>query len=205
MIRELSVQIIDAQLARNFASQKPDGYKALAEVGFPVLYSTNPECALIQNLIEHAGGHYVDMGGTKLLEEGKAGIKGIVEPVACTPTGLCVRQTAAGVPVGSPSQTPGGAQNSKNIMDGIDGEANGKQELGLRGIAARIDATWSVYFKGEIRDLWKRQSRLDSFWVMGGYTQQHGWHSRTLTLQIKAALEGVLPPAYLDTLISTKR
>ncbi|KAJ5962068.1 hypothetical protein N7501_007009, partial [Penicillium viridicatum] len=27
---------------------------------------------------------------------------------------------------------------------------------------------------------------------MGGYTQQHRWHSRTLALQIKAALEAQL-------------
>jgi hypothetical protein len=39
-------------------------------------------------LLEKAGGHYVDGGGTKLLEEGKAGIKADVEPVAYTATGL---------------------------------------------------------------------------------------------------------------------
>lgn len=63
---------IDAQLARDLlahlASQEPDRYKALAATGFPVLDSTNPECAFMQNLIERAGGHYVDVGGTKLLE-----------------------------------------------------------------------------------------------------------------------------------------
>lgn len=34
---------------------------------------------------------------------------------------------------------------------------------------------------------------------MGGYTQQHRWHSQTLGLQIKAELEGVLPPAHRKT------
>lgn len=185
---------IDAQLTRNlfahFASQEPDRYGALAAAGFPVLDSTNPECALMQNLIERAGGHYVDIGGTKLLEEGKAGIKANVEPVAYTSTGLrfsdgsyvdvdaviwCtgfadkdVRETAAGILGGSPSQTSGGAQNGKNSMDG---EANGKQKFGPHEIAVRIDATWGVDSEGEIRGLWKRQSRLDGFWVMGGYTQ----------------------------------
>jgi hypothetical protein len=47
---------IDAQLARDLlahlASQEPDRYKALAATGFPVLESTSPECALMQNLIE---------------------------------------------------------------------------------------------------------------------------------------------------------
>lgn len=219
---------IDAQLARDLlahlASQEPDRYKALAATGFPVLDSTNPECALMQNLIERAGGHYTDMGGTKILEEGKAGIKANVEPVAYTATGLrfsdgshvdvdaviwCtgfadknVRETAIEILGGSASQASGSSQNDKNGVDGMNGEANGKQKLGPREIAARIDATWGVDSEGEIRGLWKRQSRLDGFWVMGGYTQQHRWHSRTLALQIKAALEGVLPPAYLDTPMS---
>lgn len=221
---------IDAQLARNlfahFASQEPDRYKALAAVGFPVLDSNNPECVLIQNLIERAGGHYVDMGGTKLLEEGKASVKANVEPVAYTATGLrfsdgshvdvdaviwCtgfadknVRDTAAEILGGSASQVSNGAQNGKDGVDGMNGEANGKQKLGPREIAARIDATWGVDSEGEIRGLWKRQSCLEGFWVMGGYTQQHRWHSRTLALQIKATLEGMLPPPYLDTPISTK-
>ncbi|KAJ5505917.1 hypothetical protein N7453_004874, partial [Penicillium expansum] len=205
---------IDAQLSRNlfahFASQEPYRYEALAAAGFPVLDSTNPECALMQNLIERAGGHYIDIGGTKLLEEGKAGIKANVEPVAYTSTGLqfsdgsyvdadaviwCtgfadkdVRETAAEIL----GQTSGGAQNGKNSMDSMDGEANGKQKFGPHEIAARIDATWGVDSEGEIRGLWKRQSRLDGFWVMGGYTQQHRWHSRTLALQIKAAIEAQL-------------
>ena len=218
--------IVDAQFARNlfahFASQEPDRYKALAAAGFPVLDSHNPECALMQNLIERAGGHYVDVGGTKLLEEGKAGIRANVEPVAYTATGLrfsdgshvdadaviwCtgfadrnVRETAAEILGGSPGQAPNVAENGKNS---VDGEANSKQKLGPREIAARIDATWGVDSEGEIRGLWKRQSRLHGFWVMGGYTQQHRWHSRTLALQIKAELEAVLPPAYLDTPILT--
>ncbi|KAJ5700121.1 hypothetical protein N7536_003134 [Penicillium majusculum] len=210
---------INAQLARGllalFASQEPDRYKALAATGFPVLDSTNPKCALMQNLIERAGGHYVDVGGTKILEEGKAGIKANVEPVAYTATGLrfsdgshvdvdaviwCtgfsdknVRETAIEILGSSASQASSSFRNDKI------GEANGTQKLGPREIAARIEATWGIDSEGEIRGLWKRQSRLDGFWVMGGYTQQHRWHSRTLALQIKAALEGVLPPAYLDT------
>ena len=222
---------IDAKLARDLlahlASQEPDRYKALAATGFPVLDSTNPECALMQNLIERAGGHYVDVGGTKLLEEGKAGIKANVEPVAYTATGLrfldgshvdvdavmwCtgsadknVRETATKILGGPASQAPSSSQNDKNGVDGKNGGANGKQKLGPCEIAARIDATWGVDSEGEIRGLWKRQSRLDGFWVMGGYTLQHRWQSRTLALQIKAALEGVLPPAYLDTPMNNRR
>ncbi|CAI7663527.1 unnamed protein product [Penicillium viridicatum] len=206
---------IDAQLAHDLlahlASQEPDLYKALAATGFPVLDSTNPECALMQSLIECA-------------EEGKAGIKANVEPVAYTATGLrfsdgshvdvdaviwCtgfadknVRETAIEILGGPASQASSSSQNDKNGVDDMNGEANGKHKLGPCEIAARIDATWGVDSKGAIRGLWKRQSRLDGFWVMHGYTQQHWWHSRTLALQIKAVLEGVLTAAYLDTPMS---
>jgi len=222
---------VDAQLARSlfthFASQEPDRYKALTAAGFPVLDSNNPNCALMKNLVERAGGHYIDVGGTKLLEEGKAGIKANVEPVAYTTTGLrfsdgssvdadaiiwctgfadkSVRNAAIRV-LGdsSQSQALNGAQNDTNGVDGIDGEASGNQKLTSHEIAARLDATWGVDAEGEIRGLWKRQSRLGNSWVMGGYTQQLRWHSRTLALQIKAALEGILPPAYRDTPVLSK-
>ncbi|KAJ5779330.1 hypothetical protein N7457_007050 [Penicillium paradoxum] len=219
--------VIDAQLMRNvfanFASQEPDRYKALAATGFPVLDSNSPGITLMQNLLERAGGHYVDVGGTKVLEEGKAGIKANVEPVAYTATGLrfsdgshldadaiiwCtgfadknVRVTAAGILGGDYStDAPNDARHDASSMN----ETKGMQKLGPREIAARIDATWGLDLEGEVRGMWKRQSRLDNFWVMGGYAQLHRWHSRTLALQIKAALEGVLPPAYMDTPSSAK-
>jgi hypothetical protein len=200
---------IDAQLARNlfahFASQEPDRYKALADAGFPVLDSSHPECALMQNLIERGGGHYVDVGGTKLLEEGKVDMKTLVEPVAYTESGLrfsdgsCVDVDAIIWCTGFADKNVRDA--ALEVLGGIQGQ-NGKTEDGkLSGpeIASRLDATWGVDSEGEIRGLWKRQSRLENLWVMGGYTQQHRWHSRTLALQIKAALENVLPPAYRDT------
>lgn len=74
-----------------------------------------------------------------------------------------------------------------------------KQILGAREIASRLDGTWGIDEEGEIRGMWKRHSRMDNFWIMGGFTSQHRWFSRTLALQIKAKLEGVLPPAYRET------
>jgi hypothetical protein len=75
-----------------------------------------------------------------------------------------------------------------------------KDLLGPRDIAERLESTWGVDAEGEIRGMWKRHPRLENYWITGGYTQQHRWHSKTLALQIKAALEGILPPAYRDTL-----
>lgn len=209
---------VDGQLARGlfamFASKEPKRYEALEAAGFPVLDSSHPTSALMHNLLEKAGGHYVDVGGTKLFVEGKAGIKAGVEPVTYTATGLrfsdgstvdadaivwCTGfsdgnlcSTAAEILGGSPSELNGTA-------NGVKTNGESKHLLRPHELAKRVDATWGIDDEGEIRGMWKRHLRLDNFWVMGGYTQQHRWHSRTLALQIKAALAGVLPPAYRDT------
>lgn len=207
---------VDGQLARGlfqmFASQEPKRYAALKAAGFPVLDSAHPSSALMHNLLERAGGHYVDIGGTKLLEERKvSSIKTGVEPVAYTAMGLkfsdgsvvdadaivwCtgfadtdVCNTAAKILGGGSSTVNGETESSQ--LNGED-----MHVLGPREIAARLDGTWGVDEEGEIRGMWKRHLRLNNFWIMGGFTSQHQWFSRTLALQIKAALEGVLPPAY---------
>lgn len=209
---------VDGQLGRGlfqmFASKEPKRYAALEAAGFPVLDSSHPSCALMHNLLERAGGHYVDVGGTKLLEQRKVGIKAGVEPVGYTVAGLrlsdgstidadavvwCtgfadtdVCSTAAEILGGGSSIMNGDAESSQ-----VTGES--KHILGPKEIAARLDGTWGIDEEGEIRGIWKRHLRLDSFWIMGGFTSQHRWFSRTLALQIKAALEGVLPPAYRNT------
>lgn len=210
---------VDAQLGRNlfgsFASKEPDRYDALKAAGFPVLDSNDPTQALMHNLLERAGGHYVDIGGTRLIEEGKVAIKANVEPVAYTSTGLQFSDGSTleadvivwctGFADGNLLETAAEILGTRSFM------ANGnksreerqeeyrKQRLGPKEIAARLEATWGVDAEGEIRGMWKRNPRLDNFWVMGGYTQLQRWHSQTLALQIKATLENILPPAYLNT------
>lgn len=204
--------VIDAQLARNlfasFASQEPNRYAALTVAGFPVVDSRDESAALMHNLIERAGGHYVDVGGTKLLAEGKAAVKAGTEPVAWTEGGLRfgdgseVEADAVVWCTGFADRDARGT--AAEVLGG--GEEGGEEEggekdglLGPREIAARLDATWGVDAEGEIRGMWKRHLRVENYWVMGGYTQQHRWHSNTLALQIKAALEEILPPAYRET------
>jgi hypothetical protein len=210
---------VDSQLGRElfatFASQEPKRYdEALKAAGFPVLDSSHHTSSLMHHLLEKAGGHYVDVGGTKLLKEGKAGIKAGVEPVAYTATGLRFSDGSTvdadaivwctgfsdGNLCSTAAEILGGASESNGTANGVKA-ANGENKplLGPYELAERVDATWGIDAEGEVRGMWKRHMRLDNFWVMGGYTQQHRWHSRTLALQIKAALEGVLPPAYRDT------
>ncbi|KAL2839732.1 hypothetical protein BJY01DRAFT_250332 [Aspergillus pseudoustus] len=215
--------VVDGQLARGlfamFAANQPERYAALEAAGFPVLDSRDPSCALMHNLLERAGGHYVDVGGTKLIEEGKVGVKALVEPVGYTETGLrfsdgsCVDADAViwctgfadSNVVTTAAEILGGRPDSAYANGSSAGDAEVITEthkakkthtLGPHEIAPRLDPTWGIDEEGEIRGMWKRHPRAENIWIMGGYTQQHRWHSRTLALQIKAALEGILPAAY---------
>ncbi|KAM0489586.1 hypothetical protein ACHAP8_012421 [Fusarium lateritium] len=189
---------ISGQLARNLfrmlASKEPDRYTALRKAGFPVLDSAEPNQALYSNLVERAG-------GTELLVQGKAGIKSGVEPVAFTETGLRFSDGST-TDANSVIWCTGYADRDVRdtvveILGGDEGVHDGNM-LGLPEIAARLDATWGVDSEGGIRGVWKRQLRLENYWVMGGFTQQHRWYSRVLALQIKAALEGILPEAHRE-------
>ncbi|CAD0083617.1 unnamed protein product [Aureobasidium vineae] len=181
--------IVDSQLAKGLfaqlASQEPDRYSALRNVGFPVIDSTDPEASLAHNLIERGGGHYVDTGATELLAEGKVGFRAGVEPQAYTKFGLHLSDDTT-LDADAVIWCTGFADKDacETVAD-------------IMKIPLPVDATWGVDEEGEIRGMWKRHSKVDNYWVMGGFTQQHRWHSNTLAQQIKASLEGVLPPPYL--------
>jgi hypothetical protein len=195
--------VVSAQLAHNLyrklASQEPDRYATLSKAGFPVLDSADPGQALWSNLIERAGGHYVDIGGTEILAQGKVGIKAGIQPIAYMETGLLFSD-------GTTADTDAiiwcTGFADRDVRDtaidilGGDQTTDSESFLGSREITARLDATWGVDSEGEIRGMWKRHLHLENYWVMGGFTVQHRWYSRVLALQIKAALEDILPPAY---------
>lgn len=191
--------VVDSQFARGLnaqmAAQEPDRYEKLAAAGFPVLESRSDHGTdLMHNLLERAGGHYVDTGATRLLADGDCSIKSNVEPMAFKETGLRFSDVSnievdAIVWCTGFADTNVRAVAAEHLGGGPDAE----------DIASRLDATWGLDEEGEIRGLWKRQLNIDNYWLMGGFTSQHRWHSRTLALQIKAELAGILPPAYRET------
>lgn len=176
----------------------------MSKAGFPVLDSRDPSTNVIQNLFGRGGGHYVDVGGTDLIAEGKVDVRGMVEPTAYTEVGLrlsdgshletdaviwCtgfsdknVRATAREILGDSPYDSP--------LKDDV---------LGPQEIAEQLDASWGVDIEGEVRGVWKRHLLVENYWVIGGTIQHQRWWSRPMVQQIKLALEGNLPPAYRDT------
>lgn len=145
---------VDGQLGRglltSLADQEPDRYANLAAAGFPVIDSRHPEAVLMHNLLERAGGHYVDVGGTKLLEDGKVDVKAGTEPVAYTPTGLrfsdgtCIDADAIIWCTGFSDKNI--CSNAAQILGGsqLNEDMNGGKSnlMNPSDIAARLDPTW---------------------------------------------------------------
>lgn len=159
--------IVDGQLGRELisalASAEPERYAAVKAAGFPVLDSREPTCALIHNLLKRAGGHYIDVGGTKLVEEGKVSIKAGAEPVSYTETGLqfsdstcldadaiiwCTGFADSNV-VTTATEILGGKSDVTVANTKIDDQTGRAHVLTPGDIASRLDATWRVDEEGE--------------------------------------------------------
>ncbi|KAL8366311.1 hypothetical protein RB595_004873 [Gaeumannomyces hyphopodioides] len=195
------------ELFASLARAEPDRYRALAATGFPVLDSADKDACLLHNILERGGGHYVDMGTTRLIADGKVGVKAGVAPVAYTEHGL---RFSDGSTIEADAVVWCTGFRDKDVRQvlldvlGSEPEQGGPGRLGPRDVLARMDATWGVDAEGEVRGVWKRHLGLErdggvNYWVTGGHTQFHRYHSTTIVLQIKAELEGLLPEAYRKT------
>lgn len=190
---------VDTQLAKGlfamFGSKEPERYAALSEAGFPVLDSTDPDTDLMSNLLESAGGHYVDIGGTRLISERKVNIKAMVEPVAFTENGLKFSDGSKLAADAVIWCTGFADKYAPDVTTDILGGGPQADE-----ISSRLDATWGLDEEGEVRGMWKRHLQVENYYTFGGFTSQHRFYSRIIALQIKAAIEGILPRAYRNTL-----
>ncbi|KAK7543208.1 hypothetical protein IWX49DRAFT_600652 [Phyllosticta citricarpa] len=196
----ISGQLVKIGLTK-LALDKHDRYKALRDAGFPVYDSSAKEASLMHNLLERGGGHYVDVGGTEILAKKEARVKNS-EPVAYTEKGLKFSdgsEEKADAIVWCTGYADKDARATVAEIMGGPGAGEDDSGVGPAQVADRLDPTWGVNVEGEVRGMWRRQSKLENFWAMGGFTQQHRWYSRTLMFQIQAELEGKLPPAYLST------
>ncbi|KAI0805664.1 hypothetical protein GGR55DRAFT_680858 [Xylaria sp. FL0064] len=189
-------------LFAHLASLEPDRYLALSQAGFPVLDSRDPSADVQHHLVERGGDHYVDVGGTKLISEGKVAVRGYVEPTSYTNTGLSLSDGSS-ITADVVIWCTGYADFRATAVDPFGGavspDRKQKDVLTPEEIVARMDACWGVDAEREVRGMAKRHLRLENYWNIGENIQQQRWSSRHIVQQIKLALEGSLPPAYLDT------
>ncbi|KAI1357742.1 hypothetical protein F5Y08DRAFT_323485 [Xylaria arbuscula] len=188
-------------LFAHLASLEPDRYIPLSNAGFPVLDSRDPTVNLQHHLLERGGGHYVDVGGTMLISEGSVSVRGLVEPISYTETGLTLSDGSS-ITADAVIWCTGFADFRATAAESLGEYSNDRHQkdvLTPGDIVARMDACWSVDAEGEVRGMAKRHLRLENYWNVGGAIQYQRWQSRHMSKQIKLALEGSLPPAYRDT------
>lgn len=130
--------------------------------------------------------------GIELLATKKVGIRSGVTPVAYASEGLKLSD---------------GTNLSADAIVWCTGSGSGDGRKGIiqalgRGsedIANRMEPMWGVDEEGEVRGLYKLQEYQSNVWVLAGGTAAQRWHSKTIALQIKGLLEGILPNAYRKT------
>ena len=163
-----------------------DRYKALKEAGFQL----DAEGDLMQHLLERCGGHYIDHGdAVSLIASKQVAVKSGVSPTSYTAHGLSLSDgssLSADAIIWCTGYADTDVRHTAASVFGQGGEK----------LAQRMDASWRLDAEGELRGLWKRHEQVEAFWLAGGFTSQQRFYSRFLAMQIKAALEGVLPEAY---------
>lgn len=140
----------------------------------------------IQNhLAERGGGHYVDVGGTQLISEGKVAVRGLVEPLGYTETGLRLSDGSV-LDADAVFWCTGFADKdvratAMEVLGVADPDViNNNDVLGPEEIVARLDTSWEVDAEGEVRGAWKRHLRMENYWMMGGVIQYQRWWSRPM-------------------------
>lgn len=192
---------------RALASKHPDRYKPLAKAGFPVYDSLgDAKGGLMVHLMERGGGHFNDIGeGIELIVNGTVKVVANTHPVAYTQGGLEFsdgRTVDADAIVWCTGFKDKDRSITAEVLGGnkfVANETGTEAVLGPEDIATRRDAVWGVDKEGELRGVFKRHSQVDNYWIHGGTSAMHRFYALHVALQIKAAIEGILPEAYRDT------
>ncbi|HEY5017956.1 MAG TPA: hypothetical protein VII59_14400, partial [Streptosporangiaceae bacterium] len=79
------------------------------------------------------------------------------------------------------------------LATGYEKQPSGIRRLCGDEVADRVGDVWGFDEQGFMRSMWTRTGQ-DRFWLMGGALNECRLFSRFLALQIKADLEGLLPP-----------
>lgn len=201
-------QLVRGSYAKMASTKDKGRYKPLLEKGFPV-YDSSEGGDLVHHLMEAGGKHFNDIGeGIRYIVEGKVAVRGLVQPAAYTETGLELSDGstveadsiiwATGFDSDKDRSTTAEILGNEKFL-GNDGEGDGKSVLGPEDIGALRDGIWGVDKDGELRGMFTRHYRVPNYYIHGGTTAHHRYHSKHIALLIKAGLEGVLPEAYRET------
>ncbi|KAH9213912.1 putative flavin-containing monooxygenase [Leptodontidium sp. 2 PMI_412] len=166
--------LLSMRMHDDMARAEPDRFDALEKAGFKVKRGGD----VFHHLIERAGGHYVDVGCSKLISDGKIKVKSNAKPVRYVEDGLLFDDGSllkADVIVFA----TGFQSNLRMIVENLFGPE----------VASKSEDYWGLDPEGEVFGAFKPQNQ-PGLWYMGGNLGHARYWSRHVALQIKADLLG---------------
>ena len=127
------------------------------------------------------GGYYINVGCSDLIIEGKVGVLQARDADRFVAEGLRMKDGSV-----VECDLVVLATGFRNMQEGI-------RRIVGDDIADKLGPIWGFDGDYQMRNMWRRTPQ-EGFWVMGGAMIDARLHSRFLALEIKASLEGRLPP-----------
>lgn len=131
--------------------------------------------------LRRGGGYYINVGCSNLIADGQIRVVQSRDSAGFTGEGL---RMADGTVVDADLVVL--ATGYENQQESI------RRLLGTK-VADRVGPVWGFDENYIMRNMWQRTAH-EHFWIMGGSLLDCRMYSRFLALQIKADLEGILPP-----------
>ncbi|KAH7397964.1 dimethylaniline monooxygenase (N-oxide forming) [Cadophora sp. MPI-SDFR-AT-0126] len=166
--------VVSQLMNHESARAEPERFEALEKVGFDVERWGD----VFHHLVERGGGHYIDVGCSKLISDGKIKVKSKANPVRYVEDGLLFDDGSllkADVIVFA----TGFESNMRMIVENLFGPK----------VASKSEDFWGLDPEGEVLGAFKPQ-RQPGLWYMGGNIGHARYWSRHVAMQIKADLLG---------------
>lgn len=151
----------------------------LNQVGFETYFGRD-DTGFHMMYLRGEGGYYINVGCSELISNGDVGVIQHRDAERFVPEGLLMKDGSV-----IPCDVVVLATGFKNMQEGI------RRMVGDE-IADRVGPIWGFDEDFQMRNMWRRTAQ-DGFWVMGGALIDARLNSRYLAIEIKAALEGLLP------------
>jgi len=152
----------------------------LAAVGFELDYGAD-HTGFHMKYLRQGGGYYINVGCSQLIAERRIRLVHARDLATFGPSGLRLADGSS-VPA-----------DLVVLATGYEKQPSGIRRLCGDEVADRVGDVWGFDEQGFMRSMWTRTGQ-DRFWLMGGALNECRLFSRFLALQIKADLEGLLPP-----------
>jgi cation diffusion facilitator CzcD-associated flavoprotein CzcO len=167
-------------LTKHTCALDADLLHSLRQVGFELDFEPD-HTGFHMRYLRTGGGYYINVGCSELIAEGKVRLAHARDIARFTADGMSLRDGRC-----IPSDLIVLATGYENQQDAI------RRKLGSQ-VADRVGPVWGFDDEGYMRNMWRRTGQ-PGLWLMGGALVEARPYSRYLALQIKAELEGLLPP-----------